>query len=189
MRVYPAYGRTIARYLVRGIRPAALGVLLSTRWWYFDRAAKACVSPDEWALGRWEFGFLQNEHVVAVWGDGCEPGQFGELLLELMLAGPRLLWAVGVDGAWLYKDSAPDALVGYADLELTKGAHHAMALRARDVYEDAQLRDLDLFTREARRAQELGRGAVPFAAQRKAALEMATLLFSDAHATVDERAA
>jgi len=189
MRVYPAYARTVAKLLVRGIRPAGMGVLLSTRWWYFDRAAKVCMKPDEWAIGRWEFGYLKNEHIVAIWGDEVTEQQFGELLIELMLAGPRLLWACDAAGNWIYQETPADRLVDYADHDLTKGAHHALALRARDAYEDGQLRDLGLVQREAQRAAELKRVGVPFLAQRKAALEMVNLLFSNPYATVDEHAA
>lgn len=189
LRTYPPYARTISRHLVRGNHPAGIGVLLSARWWYFDRAAKVCVKPDEWAPGRWEFGYLKNQHVVAVWGDEAQPEQFGELLIELMLAGPRLLWAMDASGQWLYRASAPDALVDYADRELTKGRLHGLALRARDAYEDVQLRELGLVTREAQRAAELGRPTVPFVLQRQQSLEMVSLLFTDPHATVDERAA
>ena len=188
MRTYPAYGRTIARHLVRGNRPACIGVLLSAKWRYFDRAAKICISPDEWALGRYEFGFLKNEHVVAIYGDGISPTEFGELLIELMLAGPRLLWVVGADSVWLYKHTPSDALFTYAE-DLTKRQHHGLALRARDSYEDAQLRELGLLQREAERASQLGRTEVSFIARRNKELELAELLFSDPHATVDERAA
>lgn len=188
MRVYPAYARTIARHLVRGQRPAGIGVMLSSRWWYFDQVPKICMSPDEWALGRFEFGYLKNEHAVAVWGDGAEPAQFGELLIELMLAGPRLLWACDVDGKWLYRESAPDALVDYADAQLTGGRLHGLALRARDAYEDAQLRELGLLSREAERAAQLGRQQVSFAHQRAQAQFMVEQFFSTRD-PVDERAA
>lgn len=189
MRTYPAYARTIAKHLVRGNHPVAIGVLLSSHWWYCESAAKVCIRPDEWELGRWEFGYLKNEHAVAVWGEEVEPHQFGELLIELMLAGPRLIWACGCDGAWVYKKSWPDGLLLYADTDLTKGRHHALALRARDAYDDAQLRELGLVQREAERAAELKRASVPFIHQRQASLEIATALFSGRPVTVDERAA
>jgi hypothetical protein len=189
MRIYPAYARTVAQHLVRGNRPACIGVLLSARWFFFDRAAKLCLRPEEWALGRWEFGYLKNEHVVALWGEEAQSAQFGELLLELMLAGPRLLWAASIDGTWLYRETAPDALVRYADEQLTGRRHHGLALRALDAYEDAQLRDLGLVQREAERAAQHGRASVPFIAQRQQALEMTTLLFSDPYATIDDHAA
>ena len=187
MRVYPAYARTIARHLVRGHRPAGIGVLFSTRWWYFDNLAKACIAPEDWAFGRFEFGYLKNEHVVAVWGDGAEPTQFGELLIELMLAGPRLLWACDTE-KWLYRESAPDALVDYADAQLTGGKLHGLALRARDAYEDAQLRELGLLSRETARAARLQRSDVSFVRQRADAQRMVERLFSF-HDSVDERAA
>ncbi len=188
MKVYPAFARTIARHLVRSLHPAGIAVLLSARWWYFDRAAKVCIKPDEWAPGRWEFGYLKNQHVVAVQGDEATPQAFGELLIELMLAGPRLIWACTVDGTWLYKETDPGGLAGYAD-DLTKRAQHGLVLRARDAYEDAQLRELGLVTREAQRAQDLGRPSVPFLLQRQQALEIVSLLFTDPYAPVDERAA
>lgn len=147
------------------------------------------MKPEEWEFGRWEFGYLKGEHVVAVWGDDCSPAQFGELLIELMLAGPRLVWACTAGGEWLYAESFPGGLVDYADRDLTKGTHHATALRAGECYEAAQFRELDHLGREAQRAQELGRPGVAFAARRSRELEMVRLLFSDPYATVDERAA
>ena len=189
MRTYPAYARTIARHLVRGNHPACIGVLLGARWWFFDRAAKVCIRPDEWALGRWEFGYLKGQHVVAVWGEEVEPTQFGELLIELMAAGPRLIWVVAADGTWIYKDSFAWTLIDYADRDLTKGAHHDLALRAGQCYEAAQMRELDLIAREAERATQRGRDAVAFVRQRNEAERMAELLFSDPLATADERAA
>lgn len=189
MRTYPPYARTIAKHLVRGNHPAAIGVLLGARWWFFDRAAKVCLRPDEWALKRWEFGYLKGQHVVAVWGEEVEPVQFGELLIELMLAGPRLLWAVSVDGTWIYKDSFTYTLVDYADRELTKGAHHAEALRAGECYAAAQMREMELTGLEAERAAQRGRAEVGFLRQRLEAERMAQLLFSDPMATEDERAA
>jgi hypothetical protein len=98
IREYPAYGRTIAQQLVRGLRPICIGVLLSTRWRYFDHTPKVCIKPEDWANGKYEFGFLRGRHVVAIWGDDCTDRQFGELLLELMRAGPSDLWAFGCDG-------------------------------------------------------------------------------------------
>lgn len=108
LREYPAYGRTIAQQIVLGRRPIAIGVLLSSRWGYFDHAPKVCIKPDEWASGRYEFGYLRGAHVVALWGDDCSERQFGELLLELMRAGPSDLWAYGVDGRKLH-DNERDA--------------------------------------------------------------------------------
>ncbi len=189
MRTYPAYARTIAKHLVRGNHPVAIGVLLSSHWWYCESVAKVCIRPDEWELGRWEFGYLKNEHVVAVWGEDVEPQQFGELLIELMLAGPRLIWACGCDGAWVYNKPWPDGLLLYADTDLTKGRHHAVALHARDVYDDAQLRELGLVLRESERAAQLDRDGVPFLRQRAAAQAMVERIFSGNVDSVDERAA
>lgn len=108
IREYPAYGRTIAQQLVRGLRPICIGVLLSARWWYFDQAPKVCVKPEDWASGKYEFGYLRGRHVVAVWGDGASERQFGELLLELMRAGPSELWAFDASGQKLF-DGERDA--------------------------------------------------------------------------------
>ncbi len=189
MRTYPPYARTISRHLMRGNHPVCIGVLLGARWWFFDRVAKVCIRPDEWALGRWEFGYLKGQHVVAVWGEEVEPAQFGELLIELMLAGPRLLWAISVEGTWLYKDSFEWGLVDYADMDLTKRAHHDLALRAGHCYAAAQMRELELVGREAERAAERGRAEVAFLRQRAEAERMAELLFTDPLAMADERAA
>lgn len=102
MRAYPAYGQTIARHVTRGTKPMAIGVLLSARWDYFDHVAKVCIKPHEWKLGRFEFGFLHNLHAVVVPGDESTELQLAELLIEVMRAGPRLLWAFNADGSKLY---------------------------------------------------------------------------------------
>lgn len=187
MRTYPAYARTISRLLVRGKHPACIAVLLSARWWHFDRAVKVCIRPEEWEFGRWEFGYLKGEHVVAVFGDEAELVQFGELLLELMLAGPREIWACNADGSWIYRDSLADTLAAYAD-ECTGRKRSELAKLARERYEAAQARENDLILREAERATQLGRPQVSFVQQRKAALQIATALFSDPHATVNAAA-
>lgn len=102
MREYPAYGRTIAACIVRGQKPICVGVLLSSRWRYFDHVAKVCIKPEDWALGRYEFGYLRGLHVVAVAGDDCQDAQLGELLFDLMRVGPRLVWVYAASGQKLY---------------------------------------------------------------------------------------
>jgi hypothetical protein len=102
MRVYPAYGRTITRHLVRGLKPVAIGVLFSTRWDYFDHAPKVCIRPDEWRANRFEFGFLRGQHVVVVPGDEALERDLAQLVVELMMVGPRLLWLFNADGSKIY---------------------------------------------------------------------------------------
>jgi hypothetical protein len=137
MRVYPAYGRTIASHVVRGARPMAIGVLLSARWDYFNHVPKVCIKPEEWKLGRFEFGFLHNLHVVVVPGDEAADLQLAELLVEVMRVGPRRLWAYNADGTKLYDgDSA-----------------HEVALYARELA--AKAAGLDKLTPDAIRTAEL----------------------------------
>lgn len=107
MKIYPAYGRTIARLVNRGLRPVALGVLFSKWWSYFDEVPRVCLRPDEWEAGKWEFGYLRNQHVVAIWGEDVTPLQFAELVLDLMRAGPRLLWTCDHSGQWQCKEDDP----------------------------------------------------------------------------------
>jgi len=102
MRVYPAYGRTIATHIYRGEKPICVAVMLSTRWGYFDHVPKICIRPDEWAPGRYQFGYLAGLHPVAVPGDGASDRQLAELLVEIMVAGPARLWAFNADGSKLY---------------------------------------------------------------------------------------
>lgn len=106
LREYPAYGRAIAQQIAQGHKPICVGVMLSSRWGYFNHAPKVCIKPDEWASGKFEFGFLRGRHLVALWGDDCSERQFGELLLELMLAGPAMLWAYACDGTKLLDEDA-----------------------------------------------------------------------------------
>jgi hypothetical protein len=135
MREYPAYGRTIAAHIVRGMKPICVGVLLSSTWWYFDQAPKVCIRPDEWRRGRYEFGFLRGMHVVAVSGLDCTATMLGEMLLELMMAGPSLLWIWNADGSKIYDEEWADSLAHYVH-QLTGGrvsyqvAKHAAGVMA-----------------------------------------------------------
>lgn len=98
MREYPAYGRTIAAHLARGEKPLAVAAVLSNRWWHLlDHVPRVCVRAEEWQLGRYEWSYLNGMHVVAFCGD-CEEKHFGEMLLELMVARPRMLWAYDMLG-------------------------------------------------------------------------------------------
>jgi hypothetical protein len=121
MRVYPAYGRTIASHVVRGARPMAIAVLLSSRWDYFNHVPKVCIKPDEWKLGRFELGFLHNMHVVVVPGDEAKDLALAELLVDAMRVGPRLLWVFNADGTKLYDGDTPHDVALYAR-ELTARA-------------------------------------------------------------------
>lgn len=125
MREYPAYGRTIAAHLARGEKPLAVGVVLSNRWWsLLDHVPKVCIRTDDWEPGRYEFGYLHDMHVVAYFGD-CEEQQFGELLIEIMLVAPSLLWAFEISGAPLSAD-VPGSELTMAEWagSLTKRAYH-----------------------------------------------------------------
>lgn len=188
MTVYPAYARQIAMLAARGIRPVAVGVLLSSRWWYFDHVAKVCIKPDEWALRRWEFGYLRGQHVVAVHGDDCDERQLGELLAELMWAGPRLLWACDLAGNWILRDLTPYQ-IGRQVLEWVDAKLAAFVKSAAARYDQAQLAALELDNKELSRALALGRDSVPFIRQRQQALEMVEGLFGGAGAAGDARAA
>jgi hypothetical protein len=156
LREYPAYARTIAAHIVRGQKPVCVGVLLSSRWRYFDHVAKVCIKPDEWGRGRYEFGYLRGIHAVAAPGDDCAPAQLGELLLDLMAAGPRYLWVFDPDGKKVYDgDFASDLsdwvfdLVGgkskmrYAAVRAVVGQMTAAQARAAQ----AELRELEALTR------------------------------------------
>ncbi len=105
IREYPAYGRTIAAHVARGVKPLCVGVLLSSGWRYFDHAPKVCIRPDEWAPGKFEFGFLRELHVVVVPGDEATELMLAELLVDVMRVGPRLVWAFNVDGSKLADDN------------------------------------------------------------------------------------
>lgn len=114
MREYPAYGRTIAAHIVRGQKPICVAVLLSSRWSYFNHVPKVCIRPDEWAPGRYEFGYLRGLHLVVVPGDECSNEQLGELVVDLMTAGPRLLWSFDAAGRKLHDDEWPASLTMWA---------------------------------------------------------------------------
>lgn len=122
MKVYPPYGRSIAAMIARGVKPACVGVLLSERWSYYQNVARVCIKPDDWAPRRWEFGYLRNMHVVAIWGEEVAPWQFGWLLIDLMLAEPALLWMVDASGQYIYKEDEASVVYEYATLTLAQPA-------------------------------------------------------------------
>ena len=150
MRQYPAYGRAIAGQIVRGIKPIAVAVLLSSRWNYLNHAPKVGLRPDEWARGRYEFGFLRGMRVVLVLGDGAEPLHIAELVLELMRAAPIYLWAYDVAGTKLYDgEYASDLTWWVRELAVQAGCGDklpwAEIRSAVRVMEEAQARDARAF--------------------------------------------
>lgn len=149
MREYPAYGRAIAAHLARGDKPLAVGVVLSNRWWHLlDHIPKVCIRTDDWAPRRYELGYLQGMHVVAYWGD-CEGKAFGELVLELMLSAPRMLWAFDMSGRELSADDpAHDQGIGL-------WAAHLAGLQARaPLVQAARSRYAHAIAADARRELE-----------------------------------
>lgn len=159
MRNYPAYGRTIASHLMRGTRPMALAVLFSSRWDYFDHLPKVCLKPDDWKLGRFEFGFLRGLHVVVVVGDDVGDLGFAELLVELMRVGPRLLWLWNASGEKIYDGDGVREVALYArELAARAGALERLTPDAIRVAElimvAAQTRAGELWHREYQRVVE-----------------------------------
>jgi hypothetical protein len=162
MREYPAYGRTIASHVVRGQKPVAIAVLLSARWDYFNHVAKVCIKPEEWGLGRYEFGFLRGLHVVAVPGDDYAPRQLAELLIDLMRAGPSLLWGYDTEGKKIYDGDDAHEVARWAR-ELAGGAGvlgdeiSLTAIRTAElVMASAQRRAAELWRREFDRVEHRG---------------------------------
>jgi hypothetical protein len=160
MRVYPAYGRTITRHLVRGLKPVAIGVLFSTRWDYFDHAPKVCIRPDEWRANRFEFGFLRGQHVVVVPGDEAPARELAQLVVELMMVGPRLLWLFNADGSKIYDGEDAHEVALYVR-ELAARSEPALdaagieCIRiAERVMASAQVRASELWRREHQRVVE-----------------------------------
>lgn len=154
IREYPAYGRTVAAHLARGVKPICVGVLLSTAWWYFDQAPKVCIRPDEWRRGRYEFGFLRGMHVVAVAGLDCTEGMLAELLMDLMKAGPRLLWVWSPDGSKMYDEGDPAQLAHWV-FQLSKGAIDYQAARSVSRFmSDAQAQATDRWLIEYERIKQ-----------------------------------
>lgn len=211
MRAYPAYGVTIAKLLARGLKPAAIGVLLSDRWSYFQTVPRVCIRADEWARGRWEFGFLRNEHAVAILGDGAENVQFAELLVDLMAAGPRLIWACMAGGEWLIKgdDADPVQVQSYAIESLRgppsswvddrlvnnwegdgwKGPTFRDSLQARHAYQAAQLRAGEIDLRVMARIQARGEDLIKWDTEQRERLAFVEKLFADPYALPDDAVA
>jgi hypothetical protein len=161
MREYPAYGRTIASHIVRGQKPLAVAVLLSKYWNYFDHVPKVCIKPDEWSLGRYEFGFLHGIHAVVVPGDEATSLQLAELVVDIMRVGPTLVWAYEVDGRALYDGDAPDDVAHWAMKMVSEaGASEKLpwsSVRvATRVMEAAQARSAALWQREYERVVQRG---------------------------------
>jgi hypothetical protein len=211
VRVYPAYGRTIAALCARGVKPAAIGVLLSDYWNYYQAVPRVCIRADEWAPRRWEFGFLRNQHAVVIFGDGASNQQFAELLVEIMAAGPRLIWACMAGGAWLLKDSDADPLqvhsyaieslrgppTSIVDGALVRnwtndgwtGPTHHSALPARNVYAAAQHRAAQESLRVMERVQAKGGDLIKWDTEERAQLAFVERMFSDPYAMPDDAAA
>ena len=140
LTLYPAFARTIAAYIARGQKPVAVAVLLSDDWRCLFDAPKACIRPDEWRRGRFEFGYLAGLHAVAVLGPGATLQAFGEMLIEIMLAAPRLIWVYDTDGQQLVQDDSPTLIAQWVrELFLPNPAPEALE-SARTVYLDAQKR-------------------------------------------------
>lgn len=140
MRAYPAYGSAFARQIARGNHPLAIGVLFSDYWRDFRDVPRVCIKPGEWALGRWEFGFMRGQHVVAIFGTGAGARAFNELVCELMLAAPRLVWIANEGGGFAEKTG--DSFL-HAEYARAAGVDAALVARAARVYEKAQLRELE----------------------------------------------
>ncbi len=201
MRTYPAYGRTIAALCARGVKPAAIGVLLSDRWGYFQNVPRVCIRPDEWKRAHWEFGFLRNMHVVAIFGDGVERVQFAELLVELMAAGPRLIWACMAGGEWFLKGDVDPAQVQSYAIESLRGPvldwqtdgwtgpTYRDSLPARAAYQAGQRRAIELDMRIMQRIQDKGGDLVKWDMEERAQLAFVETMFGDPYAVPDDVAA
>lgn len=170
MREYPAYGRTIAAHLARGEKPLAIGVVLSNRWWHLlNHIPKVCIRSDDWEPLRYELGYLQGMHVVAFRGD-CEERHFGELLLELMVARPRMLWAYDMTGQALSDDDPPyvQGMATWACHMAGRKVQDPLFKLARDSYDEgarqAVQREFDEYERI--RARSGDEAAVRWSAER-----------------------
>jgi len=179
MKIYPAYARQIAALAARGIRPMAVGILLSSRWDYFDHAPKICIKPSEWTRGRFEWSWVVGSHLVAVWGDQATSAPFGELLIELMQARPALLWACDVEGKML-EDSGDDERLAEWTRDLLGPCHQDAILSAQQSYRAAQDRAIGLELRACKAMEASGREDVAAAivAQRAALQDRVRKTFS-----------
>lgn len=144
LRDFPAYARTVAQMRARGHRPICVAVLLATRWDCYEHVPKICIRPRDWARRRYNFDMVRELHAVAVAGEDCEPAQFGELVLELMLAAPSKLWAYDVTGRELAADDYARGL-GY-------WAARQAGLPAADPLVKSAIRRLETGIAEAARA-------------------------------------
>lgn len=192
MREYPAYGRTIAPMIARGQKPICVAVMLSNGWWHhFNHVPKVCIRADEWALGRFEFGFLHGLHVVAIYGD-CGAPQFGELLVELMSAAPARIWAYDLHGMALTPDYDDEQALAMWVHEL--GAMRVSDRRlqfARTIYAAArgraELREYEEALKIAERRD--GDAAIRWRAQQEENRDRVRRMFSSPFQEASERAA
>lgn len=196
MKVYPPYGRSIAALIARGVKPACVGVLLSERWPYYQNVARVCIKPDEWAPGRWEFGFLRNMHVVAILGEEAEGWQFGGLLVDLMRASPALLWICDITGRWIYKDDDWGTVHEYATHTLADGKHatwqgpkYHETHGAKESYRQGVQRAIALEVAVMKRAEEKVGDAVQAYSDIRARKTYVERLFAEPYAQLASRAA
>ena len=158
-RVYPAYARQIAAYIQRGQPPLAVGVLFSKFWRDFREVPRIGIRPDEWELGRYELGWLQRQHVVLLLGEDDEvhanKGRaFGELLYELMLAGPRAIWVAEAWGRWIEKTGEPVRIAAIAeDTGVPAALLHLASAAYERTFRAASARRLDVMLHFAEKGE------------------------------------
>lgn len=162
-RIYPAYGRQIAYRIRRGQHPLAVGVMLSSFWSDFLDVPRLCLRPEDWALGRYEFSYLRGERVVLIVGhdDDTHAGGgrlVGELLCELMLARPSLVWVAHQAGGWIEQSGTPPALEALA---VEMRVPRELASVARTVYAESFLAASQRDADRAIAALEAGRMPAP----------------------------
>ena len=192
MRAYPAYGRTIAAHIVRGLKPVCIGVMLSDGYWdRYNHVAKVCIRADEWALDRWEFGYLHGLHVTAIYGQ-CAAQQFGELLVERMRARPARIWAYDLEGKLLTPGDPDEQSLGIWVHELkAMRVSDARLKLARAAYgASREAADARFFDEALKIAERSGGGdaVARHVARRDETLERVRKLFSAPYQDVGEPA-
>jgi hypothetical protein len=108
MKIYPAYAKTLARYIVQGRAPRLAAVVVCADWTVADDLPQVCINPRDWAPDAYEFGYLRGLDVVLILGRvGARAA--AQCICELLEAvphdlvvcdHPRKLIADGCTAAW-----------------------------------------------------------------------------------------
>jgi hypothetical protein len=118
MKIFPAYAKTLARYIAQGRAPRLAAVVVCADWSAADDLPQVCINPRDWAPDAYEFGYLRGLDVVLILGRVGERAA-AQCICELLEAAPHDLVvcdhprkpvADGTTDAWMVASGWFDAV-------------------------------------------------------------------------------